>query len=325
MFLLALFGFLPAGYGQDAVFPVACQPGLSCFILSYPDIDKQEGVAKDFACGGLAGDGDVFLRIGMSSIEALRNPVDVLATRAGVVTDVQDNAKDLLILHRHQLMQGDSLCGNGVVIDHGGGIQSAYCHLRMGSVKVKKGQRVEAGEVIGAVGQSGFATWPQLGFSMRAGGMMIDPITSMTDIEGCGFKPHPAIPLPPAFAQYNPAAIVAVGFSEDEHSLGSMLRGAAQHQGMMDSEAESLTFWATIIGVRRGDEINITLFDARGRPFETQEIIAAADEAHTPINVTRKRGYARWRKGVYTGRISLTRTLNAQPYTVVREAQLVVN
>src|SRR5690606_21550474 len=139
----------PCAFAGNAVFPLACQPGMDCFILAYPDLNPEPGVAQDYMCGRLAIDGDMSLRIGMSSVEALRNPVNVMATRAGIVQDVQDGVPDLVISSRQQLRRGASLCGNGVVIDHGGGMQSAYCHLRQGSVRVKVGDNVQAGDVIG--------------------------------------------------------------------------------------------------------------------------------------------------------------------------------
>ncbi|HYU14702.1 MAG TPA: peptidoglycan DD-metalloendopeptidase family protein [Candidatus Acidoferrum sp.] len=69
--------------------------------------------------------------------------------------------------------------GNLVVIDHGGGIRSFYGHLQ--SVGVKKGDRVEVGSPIGAVGSTGRSTGPHLHFEVRRDGKSIDPTT---DIQG---------------------------------------------------------------------------------------------------------------------------------------------
>lgn len=56
--------------------------------------------------------------------------------------------------------------GNHVVIDHGGGIYSAYAHLRRGSVRVRRGDRVSAGQQLGEVGNSGNASEPHLHFQL---------------------------------------------------------------------------------------------------------------------------------------------------------------
>ena len=46
-------------------------------------------------------------------------------------------------------------CGNGVVLVHDDGYQTQYCHLKKGSVAVKKGARVSEGDLLGFIGMSG--------------------------------------------------------------------------------------------------------------------------------------------------------------------------
>lgn len=64
--------------------------------------------------------------------------------------------------------------GRSVVIDHGGGIQSAYLHLE--KILVSPGQQVDRGDVIGRVGSSGRATGPHLHWSVRVNGARVDPL-----------------------------------------------------------------------------------------------------------------------------------------------------
>lgn len=59
--------------------------------------------------------------------------------------------------------------GNYVLIDHGGGEFTLMGHLRDGSVTVRRGQRVEQGEVVGAVGNSGASGGVHLHFERRSG------------------------------------------------------------------------------------------------------------------------------------------------------------
>ncbi|GAB2866350.1 M23 family metallopeptidase [Actinocorallia aurea] len=56
--------------------------------------------------------------------------------------------------------------GNHVIVDHGGGVHSAYAHLRRGSVKVRAGDRVRTGQPLGEVGNSGNTTEPHLHFQL---------------------------------------------------------------------------------------------------------------------------------------------------------------
>ncbi|MGM0574594.1 MAG: M23 family metallopeptidase [Myxococcota bacterium] len=56
---------------------------------------------------------------------------------------------------------------NQVVLDHGGGLYTAYVHLAPDGVFVSPGQRVEAGAVLGETGLSGRMTGPHLHFHVE--------------------------------------------------------------------------------------------------------------------------------------------------------------
>ena len=62
-----------------------------------------------------------------------------------------------------------NVLGNHVVIDHGNGEYSIYAHLKQGSVRVKPGALLKAGEVFGQVGSSGNSTEPHLHFQICDG------------------------------------------------------------------------------------------------------------------------------------------------------------
>jgi len=68
----------------------------------------------------------------------------------------------------------DPIYGNSVFIDHGQGIYSLYLHLdkRM----VGKEQKVEKGQKIGTVGETGLASAPHLHLSIKINGISVDPI-----------------------------------------------------------------------------------------------------------------------------------------------------
>lgn len=61
------------------------------------------------------------------------------------------------------------LAGNAVVVRHAWGEYSVYGHLKPGSVKVRVGQAVKAGDVLAAVGSSGSSTEPHLHFHVCDG------------------------------------------------------------------------------------------------------------------------------------------------------------
>ena len=60
----------------------------------------------------------------------------------------------------------DTVAGNTITLDLGSGQFAYYCHLQPGSVRVKVGERVKRGQVIGLIGDSGDAREPHLHFEI---------------------------------------------------------------------------------------------------------------------------------------------------------------
>jgi murein DD-endopeptidase MepM/ murein hydrolase activator NlpD len=64
--------------------------------------------------------------------------------------------------------------GNLVVVDHGGGLATAYAHLS--GYAVGSGQSVSQGQVVGYVGCTGHCYGPHLHFEVRVNGAAVDPL-----------------------------------------------------------------------------------------------------------------------------------------------------
>lgn len=64
--------------------------------------------------------------------------------------------------------------GNSVTIQHSHGFITRYGHLR--SIRVKNGQQVAQGQVIGSLGNTGKSTGPHLHYEVHLGTSIIDPL-----------------------------------------------------------------------------------------------------------------------------------------------------
>ncbi|MBB4119756.1 murein DD-endopeptidase MepM/ murein hydrolase activator NlpD [Mesonia hippocampi] len=64
--------------------------------------------------------------------------------------------------------------GNLIILDHGFGYETYYAHLN--KFKVRKGQRVKRGEIIGEVGSTGLSTASHLHYEVHKNGVVVNPI-----------------------------------------------------------------------------------------------------------------------------------------------------
>ncbi len=91
----------------------------------------------------------------------------VIAHSAGVVTFCQTGQKN------NKGSTGNASYGNCVKLDHGGGFETLYAHLA--TVKVKHGERVTRGQVLGTMGNTGNSYGTHLHFEVREKKSRINP------------------------------------------------------------------------------------------------------------------------------------------------------
>jgi hypothetical protein len=102
---------------------------------------------------------------------------DALAVANGTVVEVKDSIPENVpgINSRAVPITLETVGGNHVVIDIGGGHYAFYAHVKPGSLRVKLGDRVKRGQVIALVGNTGNSTEPHLHFHVSDG---ISPLGS---------------------------------------------------------------------------------------------------------------------------------------------------
>jgi hypothetical protein len=94
---------------------------------------------------------------------------EALAVAPGTVVHVQDGMPEGTPGAFPQGVTAMTADGNSVVLDLGAGRYALYAHFQPGSIRVKVGDRVERGQVIGRVGNTGNSDAPHLHFHVMDG------------------------------------------------------------------------------------------------------------------------------------------------------------
>ena len=165
--------------------PIACTLGADCFIQQYTDVDPGPE-ARDYRCGIATYDGHEGTDFRVMSLDAAAKGVPVLASAAGRVKASRDGVEDRLLASPEDAADiAGRECGNGVVIDHGGGWETQYCHFKRGSVTARVGDAVAAGAPLGQVGYSGRAQFAHVHLTVLKNGQIVDPFSGKTQDGTC--------------------------------------------------------------------------------------------------------------------------------------------
>jgi len=291
--------------------PIACEIGGGCQIQNYVDDDAGPG-ARDFACGTRTYDGHKGTDFRIRDAAAMAKGVKVLAAAAGIVKAVRDDMSDVSIRGRNAADVRDRECGNGVLLQHGDGWVTQYCHLRRGSVRVEPGKSVARGEVLGEVGLSGLTEFAHVHFELRNGGAVVDPFTGeKTGAPLTGRCEHGAgngslwQPQTLAALAYKPAAFLSAGFAGEPVKLDA----TEQAPPTAPSPASpALVAYVRVLGVRAGDTETLTVTAPDGVTFGTKgPATIPTSKALWLSFFGRKRHAEPWRPGQYAATYRLER------------------
>lgn len=291
----------PAGAGSFLLNPPAdCTLGVTCFIQNHVDRDPGPGAA-DFACGPLSYDGHKGTDFALPSMAAMREGVDVLAAAPGTVTALRDGMPDTGAATPDI---GGRDCGNGVVIRHGGGWETQYCHLRQGSLRVERGQRVGKGTVLGQIGLSGRTEFPHVHLSVRQDGKVVDPFAPGPGPVTCTEAPGPGLWQQPI--AYRPGGILSLGFASQPPSFAQVKDGLPS-PAALPGTAPALILWAQAFGGRTGDVLALEITGPGGRPLLTHEAAVERDQARLFRFAGKPLRGGAWPEGIYRGEVTLRR------------------
>lgn len=294
-----------AGGPPELGLPVRCLVGTDCFIQNHVDNDPGPG-RLDHACGRLSYDGERGTDFRLRGYADMRRGVDVVAAADGVVARVRDGEPDRHLRETGRAALAGREAGNGVLVDHGDGWETQYNHLRRGSVSVKPGDPVRAGDRLGQVGLSGVTEFPHLDFSVRYRGAVIDPFVGPGGWQGCGGPRQPLWSRDAASAlAYRPTGVLLAGFAPGKPDPEAARDGA--YGATLPAGAPALVFWVDLFGAQAGDRQVMRITGPDGATLhEAATDLAASNVSWFAYAGVPRRGEG-WAPGDYVGHYRLER------------------
>ncbi|WP_299648028.1 M23 family metallopeptidase [uncultured Tateyamaria sp.] len=281
--------------------PIDCDLGTECFIQQYVDHDRSRQ-AMDFRCSNLSYDTHQGTDFALRSIEQMRRGVDVIAAAPGTVQGTRDGMDDRLYRTGDAERIDGRDCGNGVLIEHGDGWSTQYCHLKRGSIAVAQGDLVEASSVLGQVGLSGRTQFPHVHMTVRKDGDVIDPFDPDGDVQ-CGAPSTETLwDTPPP---YRPGGVLEVGFADSVPDFNDIKAGTAT-VALLPPDAPAIVVYGYAFGGKAGDRLQLRIDGPDGTLID-DEVEIERNQAQFFRALGKKRTTAGWPAGQYTGTVVLRR------------------
>jgi hypothetical protein len=251
--------------GPQLTFPVACVVGQTCEVQNYVDHDPGPG-AKDFRCGTNTYNGHGGIDIRIHDMAAQRAGVPVLAAAPGRVARLRDGVADVSVRTTGAAAVSGAECGNGVVVDHGDGWETQYCHLAKGSLKVTVGEQVAAGQPLANIGLSGNTEYPHAHVTVRHNGAMVDPFAPALNPAACDAGAQSRGMWAPQTVEvmaYKAGTVLNAGFADALVSMEAIEAGGIKAPTTV---SPMLIAYVRAINLQGGDVQELTIVGPDGRP-----------------------------------------------------------
>jgi len=302
--------------GQPALsFPLACELGRTCEIQHYVDRDPGPGT-RDYRCGLQTYEKHTGLDIRLLDMAAQRRGVNVLAAAPGTVVRLRDGEPDISVHAPGAPSVANKECGNAVVVDHGNGWETQYCHLARGSIVVKQGDRVATGAPLARVGLSGNTEFPHLHLTVRRAGRIVDPFApDMSRPEACAAQAGLWSAQARARMAYRAGVVLNAGFTDAQITPADVENG-----GLRPATPASplLAAYVRAIALQPGDSVELDLKGPNGASLaRTRAQPLQRWRAQDFVLVGKRRPATGWPRGVYVadykvwraGRVAVSRRM----------------
>tara|TARA_R110000787_G_scaffold11420_5_gene37842 strand:+ start:2193 stop:3161 length:969 start_codon:yes stop_codon:yes gene_type:complete len=280
--------------------PIDCDLTSDCYIQQYVDSDPSPN-ASDFTCSSLSYDGHKGTDFALPNRARINDNVGVLASAAGKVKSLRDGMVDAPYSDARATEIAGRECGNGVVVDHGDGWETQYCHMKQGSINVTRGQDVWRGQMLGFVGQSGKAAFPHVHLSVRRAGKVVDPFDpdGITRCDSPGdsnlWTQRPA---------YQPGGLIAIGISSAVPAYDDIKAGLTP-KSSLPAASPALVVWGFLYGTQAGDIINLSITGPDGMII-VDDVTLTKTQAQA-FRAIGKKTRTGWSTGAYSATVTMIR------------------
>jgi hypothetical protein len=301
------------GAGEFTFFPQAGILWRDLYPTNFVDLDPGPGL-RDYACGTQTYDGHTGTDTTVRSFREMDIGVPIFAALDGRVISVQDGQFDRN--HGPTVSRFD----NHVVVEHATGRFTIYGHLRKG-IRLRRNDRVVAGQQIGWTASSGNSSWPHLHFTSQVDSTIHEPFSGECNQGESGWAAQVPYPDAPYAKDFLLSATPLTGRRDLPHDqavrTGTFVRGTK----LFHSRVEVGAAFAP------GDQqLRVFIYAPDGR---------FVDQANATLALAARHGHGYW---LFAHRVELNEvgtwriqvrlgedTLLYRPFTVVANAAQVRN
>ncbi len=299
VFVFSVFFLVKPLYAIELAFPVACTIMSDCWVTNHVDMRGTTNLSEDYMCGKKTIPQSKLTHISLGSLSQAEKNYAVIAVADGEVESAENVG---------------GYCGNRIVLSHDSGWKSSYCHLKPNSFVIRAGQDVKRGQIMAALGMSGRTEWPRLAFGLTRNGMVFDPFSGRTAIEGCDTQSKP-LWVGGMNPPYEPAHVTTIGFTKRFPTNQDIMDGLLSAQSET-TEIRRLSLWGMLMNTMPNDRITLKIETPDGRILKEESLTIENNKRYFPIYLTVSRNHRIWDAGQYRGIITITRNVNGNDITV---------
>lgn len=291
---------LPSGNSQKFGWPLDCTLGSDCWIARY--VDRERGPKEaDFTCGSSTENDHKGTDITLANLGKMQEGVAVTAAASGTVFRLRNTMPDISSRHIDKEMIKEKECGNALILQHDGGWQTQYCHLKRGSLTVKVGDTVSQGDKIAEVGLSGNTEYPHLHFMVRHAGTVLDPFDGGKFADSCAADTATLWQKP---VRYSPVTVLPGRFTAAVPKRDEIWDADLPS---LPSNSPALVLTTRLLHMRAGDKIRMIIRDPNGKVFFDQTKTSERGLQFFYQYMGRKKPAGGFQPGTWTGEILFER------------------